>query len=586
MAASEKSQVTVEGHGEVALLLIDNPPVNALSDAMRRDLMQALDEVQANRAFRAAVIACAGRTFIVGADITQFGTRREIPTYVIAARLAGMPIPMVAALHGTALGGGCELALGCHARVMARDGFVGVPEVRIGLIPSGGGTQRLTRLVGPLAALDLISTGRQVQAEEALRLGLVDAVADDVRAAAIQHARELALTGERRRIADRSFAASEIAEFKVKAQQVKTRAGGALAMRRGIEAIEYALDHTLEEGVALEQRLSVETHASPQSHAMRYLFNAERLAANLRTQDRPKAIRHVVVVGQGEVAQHWVDAIRKAGLTVQRIQAATLAAGMPATDLILLMQDAVDELGVLSRRSENSPIVALALPFGVAVPSRCSENITPFLLRYAEPFARHRLLQIVPGAGASEALLASLLRFGRSMGRAAIFNATGAELIANRMVAAGRQVLDGARSLGAAEAELAELERYCGLATSQARSSDVGAMPVCSDAARAVLAAMVNEGARILSEQKATHAALIDLVLVHACAYPAWRGGPMYEADVLGAARILDMLGAAKTGRGDNGSSVDPLLLRLASEGGLFRDVRNDVTMRGVLYFV
>ena len=578
MAASEKSLVTVEKHGEVALLLIDNPPVNALSDALRRVLMQALDEVQANMAFRAAVIACAGRTFIVGADITQFSKRREIPTYLIAARISGMPIPFVAALHGTTLGGGCEVALGCHARVMARDGFVGLPEVRIGLVPSGGGTQRLTRLVGPLVALDLISSGRQIQAEEALQLGLVDVVTDDVRAAAIQHARELAATGKQRRITDRSFDAAEVAEFKVRALQAKTRAGGALAMRRGIEAIEFALEHTLEDGVALEQRLSVELHAGTQSHAMRYLFHAERLAASNELQDRPKSIRHVTVVGKDGVAQLWVDAIRKAGLTAQWTQAPAVAAGMPETDLVILTRDAVDSLDALSRQSEKHPIVALALPFGVAAPARRAENIATVMLRYAEPFAQHRLLQIVPGTGASAGLLASLLRFGRSIGRAAIFNATGAEIITNRIVAAGRQVLGSARRRGASDSEIAALERYCGLAQAQSVSSDVGAMPVSGNAAGHVLAVMVNEGARILSEQRATHAALIDLMLVHACGYPAWRGGPMYEADALGAARILADLAEASAEHGVKDWSTDPLLSRLAEQGGHFRDVRNEAT--------
>lgn len=583
MAANGNSQVTVEGHAEVAVLLIDNPPVNALSDALRCELMQALDEVQANGTFRAAVIACAGRTFIVGADITQFGTRREIPTYRLAARIADMPIPMVAALHGTTLGGGLEVALGCHARVMASDGFVGLPEVRIGLIASGGGTQRLTRLAGPLVALDLISTGRQVQADEALRLGLVDVVADDVRAAAIRHARQLAVTGERRRIADRSFDASEVAEFKVRAQQARTRAGGALAMCCGIDAIEFALSHTLDEGVALEQRLSVETHASPQSHAMRYLFNAERLAVNLPTEERPPAIRRVMVVGRSDAAQHWVDAIRRAGLAAQGMSVPALAGAAPDCDLIILCQDAVEGLegvGCVLRQSDKPPVVALALPLGTAAPAQHPDNIAPVLLRYAEPFTQHRLLQIEPGDGASAGLLASLLRFGRNIGRAAICTETGAEVVAGRMVAAGRQVLGSARRRGAAESELAALERYCGLLTVQSMSSAAGAWPVSGDTARHVLAVMVNEGARILSEGRVAHAALIDLILVHACGYPAWRGGPMYEADAMGAAQLLEALGEVKALHGDLGSPADALLLRLADEGGLFRDFRRVESVR------
>ncbi len=185
--------VTVRREEEIALLVIDNPPVNALSHALREALVAALAEAEADPAIEGIVIAARGRTFIAGADIAEFDRPPQEPTTgQLVARLAALRKPVAAALHGSVLGGGLEVALACHLRVMAREAVIGLPEIRLGLIPGSGGTVRLPRLVGADRALELIASGRSVGAAEALALGIVHALADgpvDERAIAILRAR-------------------------------------------------------------------------------------------------------------------------------------------------------------------------------------------------------------------------------------------------------------------------------------------------------------------------------------------------------------------------------------------------------------
>src|SRR6201987_4811993 len=173
--------VDLRRNGEIAVVTADNPPVNALKHEVRAGLAEALRQAHDDPAVKGVVIACAGRTFFAGADITEFGKPPQPPglSEVIAA-IEEMPKPVVAALHGTALGGGFEIALACHARIMSPDGRVGLPDSRIGLIPGAGGTHPLPRLAGAMAALEMVATGRQVPADEALKLGLVDEIATDL----------------------------------------------------------------------------------------------------------------------------------------------------------------------------------------------------------------------------------------------------------------------------------------------------------------------------------------------------------------------------------------------------------------------
>ncbi|MEH2610605.1 enoyl-CoA hydratase/carnithine racemase [Bradyrhizobium sp. AZCC 1693] len=168
------SPVSIEKHGTVAVLLVDNPPVNALGSLVRQGLCDAMREVLDNPQYAAVVLACAGRTFISGADIREFDQKIEGPSLDEINRLfENRSKPVVAAIHGVAFGGGLEVGMGCHFRIAASDAKLGQPEVKLGLIPGGGGTQRLPRAIGPARAVQMIVTGDPIGAEEALQLGLV-----------------------------------------------------------------------------------------------------------------------------------------------------------------------------------------------------------------------------------------------------------------------------------------------------------------------------------------------------------------------------------------------------------------------------
>src|SRR5947207_15501842 len=190
---SINASVDLRRDGEVAVVTVDNPPVNALKHEVRAGLVEALGQARDDPAVKAVVIGCAGRTFFAGADITEFGKPPQAPGLgeVIAA-IEAMPKPVVAALHGTALGGGLELALACHFRVAVPSARVGLPEVKLGLLPGAGGTQRLPRLIGPAAALPFIVDGSPVAAPKAAAMGVIDEIIDgDLRAGAVAFARKV-----------------------------------------------------------------------------------------------------------------------------------------------------------------------------------------------------------------------------------------------------------------------------------------------------------------------------------------------------------------------------------------------------------
>ena len=194
---SINASVDLQRDGELAVVTVDNPPVNALKHEVRAGLAEALRQARADGAVKAVVISCAGRTFFAGADITEFGKPPQAPSlHDVIAAIEAIPKPVIAALHGTALGGGFELALACHFRVAVATARVGLPEVKLGLLPGAGGTQRLPRLVGPEKSLKMIVTGDPIQASEALTDGVIDEIVEgDLTAGAVAFARRVVAEG-------------------------------------------------------------------------------------------------------------------------------------------------------------------------------------------------------------------------------------------------------------------------------------------------------------------------------------------------------------------------------------------------------
>ena len=303
---SEKPVVHFDVEDGIGIITIDYPPVNALGPGVSDGIMESLEKGEADPSVKAFVLIGAGRTFIAGADIKGFGKGRPKPKKRTYDVLDTVSKPVVAAIHGYALGGGLENALACHYRIAVAGAKVGLPEVLIGVIPGGGGTQRLPRIVGPAAALDLIISGRHVPAPEAKDLGIIDDIVDgkDLRAEAIAYAAKIADVRPLPRVRDSSDRLGEAATdlFDNKRKQVARRTRGQPAVENAIKAVEAAVSRTFDEGIAYERELFDELETSDEAGAMRYAFFAEREVARLPGLPKDLALPEIntmAVVGAG-----------------------------------------------------------------------------------------------------------------------------------------------------------------------------------------------------------------------------------------------------------------------------------------------
>ncbi|MGQ9427431.1 3-hydroxyacyl-CoA dehydrogenase NAD-binding domain-containing protein [Gilvimarinus sp. F26214L] len=301
------SAVTYELQGDIGVIKVNNPPVNALSQAVRQGLTESLAQAQGD-ASKAVVVLCEGRTFIAGADITEFGKPPKAPSLPdVLADLENSSKPVVAAIHGTALGGGLEVALACHYRCAVPSAKVGLPEVKLGILPGGGGTQRAPRLMGVEAALDLMTSGNPIPAKKAADSGLVDQVlaGDNLEAEAIAYAQELvAQNAPLKRVRDITIDPASIPEgfFEKKRAQLAKRARGQIAPDRIVTCVEAAVNLPMDEGLKKERELFMELVQSPESAAMRHAFFAEREAAKVKglPKDTPvRDIKKVAIIGGG-----------------------------------------------------------------------------------------------------------------------------------------------------------------------------------------------------------------------------------------------------------------------------------------------
>jgi 3-hydroxyacyl-CoA dehydrogenase len=322
--------VTHELRGKILLVTIDHPPVNALGVDVRRALAAAIDAADANDAVAAVLIVGAGRNFIAGADIREFGKPPQPPALPdVCNRIEASKKPVIAAIHGAALGGGLEVALASHYRLAVAGAKLGLPEVQLGLLPGAGGTQRTPRLIGAEAALSLMLSGRHVSAQEALSLGLVDRVgtSDDVLAEGLAYAQELLAahaparrTRDAQRLAD-DLAASQAAIAAARADTAK-KSRGLFSPQKIVDCVEAALNLPLDEGLRFERERFVECLNSPQRAGLVHAFFAERevqKAPETRTA-QPRDVRTVGVVGGGTMGAGIAVAVLDAGLPVTMIE--------------------------------------------------------------------------------------------------------------------------------------------------------------------------------------------------------------------------------------------------------------------------
>ena len=322
---SINASVDLQRDGELAVVTVDNPPVNALKHEVRAGLAEALRQARADGAVKAVVISCAGRTFFAGADITEFGKPPQAPSlHDVIAAIEAIPKPVIAALHGTALGGGFELALACHFRVAVATARVGLPEVKLGLLPGAGGTQRLPRLVGPEKSLKMIVTGDPIQASEALTDGVIDEIVEgDLTAGAVAFARRVVAEGRPLTLV-RDREDKLIGEgFADAAEELTRRLRGREAPAACVEAVRNAIVLPFEEGLKREGELFRKLVTGDQSRAQRHIFFAEREAAKVMDMPeatKPRAIARGAVIGAGTMGGGIAMCFANAGIPVTIVE--------------------------------------------------------------------------------------------------------------------------------------------------------------------------------------------------------------------------------------------------------------------------
>ena len=327
-AASASSVVTTALHGDVLVVTIDNPPVNALGAAVRQGLLAAMQQAQADAAVAAVLLVGAGKAFIAGADIREFGKPPVPPALPEVCRaIEGSDKPVVAVLHGAALGGGLEVALSAHYRLALPAATVGLPEVNLGLLPGSGGTQRAPRLMGVQAATSLMLSGQHLKAQAALQAGLVDKLVEgaDAQAAGLAYVRELlAAKAPVRRTRDLAIAEPQAALAWLEEQKAETakKARGLFSPLKIIECVQAAVQLPFDEGLARERALFIECLDSPQRAGLIHAFFAEREVAKVPEAQaaQPRPVASVAVIGGGTMGAGIAVAALDAGLPVTMIE--------------------------------------------------------------------------------------------------------------------------------------------------------------------------------------------------------------------------------------------------------------------------
>jgi 3-hydroxyacyl-CoA dehydrogenase len=339
------SPISTRKHGDIMIVLSNNPPVNALGAAVRKGLVAAIEGAQADESINAVVIACEGQTFFAGADVSEFGTPKAFEQPVlpqVVDIIEGCAKPVVAAIHGTALGGGLEVALACHYRVAIPSAKLGTPEVKLGLLPGAGGTQRLPRVAGVKKALEMCATGNPIGAKEGFDCGLVDRLIEgELIPHAVAYAEEVRNVRPLPKSSERQDRLNECGPdtFDSFLKENARKFRGFDAPMKNVEAVRIACEKPYSEGVLEERKLFMELMSGTQAKAQQYFFFAERKAAKiegLAGDVTPRDVRKVGVIGAGTMG---------GGISMN-----FLSAGIPVT-IVEMGQEALDRGAGLMRKN-------------------------------------------------------------------------------------------------------------------------------------------------------------------------------------------------------------------------------------------
>ncbi|NKX43807.1 3-hydroxyacyl-CoA dehydrogenase NAD-binding domain-containing protein [Roseicyclus persicicus] len=679
--------------GRIGLIALDNPPVNAAGAALRAGLVAALDRLAADPAVEVIALYGEGRSFIAGADIREFGRPSAGPWLPeICNRLESCEKPVVAVLHGAALGGGLEVAIAAHARVAVAGVTLGFPEVTLGILPGAGGTQRAPRLIGVAAALDLITTGRRIGAEEALALGLVDQVTQgDPRAVALAAAGQV-LAGRlpTRRTGDIHITPDPEAIEKT-AEALKHSQPHLFSPHRCVEAVATAA-LPLPEGLAEERRLFRLCMDSPQRAGLIHAFFAERAVAKIREATAtPRPVGQIGVVGAGTMGSGIATACLLAGYPVVLVEkspealargsaaiarnldgavsrgklrpearaalsldTATAAAALSGCDLVIeaVFEDMSVKQAVLSEIELACPGALIATNTSYLDLNEMAQGLDApenFLgLHFFSPAHVMRLVEVVVAAETQPEVVATGFALARRLGKIAVRAGVCDGFIGNRIMSAYRKAadlmaLDGTpiaaidaavRGYGFAMGpfEMGDLagldigwaarkrqaatrdpaaryhgalaDRLCeagwfGRKTGRGWYDHSGDGPVpnpeiprllreiqaaegitprpldAPDIVARYETAMIMEAARVVEEGIALRPIDVDAVFLFGYGFPRWKGGPLHQADAIGAAEICARIERHAL---DNPRfwQVPDILRRMARAGGRFADLNRE----------
>ncbi len=479
--------VTYERHGSVGVIRINNPPVNALSHAVRYGIMEALATASTDDSL-AVVLSCDGRTFIAGADITEFGKPPQAPSLPdLLVTLDNHPKLTIAAIHGTALGGGFEVALTCNYRIALATGKVGLPEVKLGLLPGAGGTQRTPRLAGLPAAVDLITSGNPISAQRAMTLQLVDKVVEDsLEDSAIAYGVELVEQSAPQRQAS-ALALSLSAEDKDLIESMKAKllkkTRGEHAPQRILDCLIAAAESPFESGLKREREEFMKCLADPQSAALRHMFFAERAAAkieNMPKDTQPLAITSVGIIGAGtmgggiamcfaqagiavtlvdmtdeavklgleKIAKNYAISEKKGRLTRAQIDLtmANITTSSNFDDLAnvdMVIEAVFENLEV--KKEVFAKLDGICKPGAVLASNTSYQSIDEIAaattrpesvlgMHFFSPANVMKLLEVVKGAASSDAVIATAMAVGKKIGKVSVLSGMCYGFIGNRML--------------------------------------------------------------------------------------------------------------------------------------------------------
>jgi len=497
------SVVSYEIINNIGVIKVNNPPVNALSQAVREGILKAVQAAQ-NDSSEAIVLLCEGRTFIAGADITEFGKPPMAPSLpeVLGAIESSSKL-VIAAIHGTALGGGFEVSLACHYRCAVPSAKVGLPEVKLGILPGAGGTQRVPRVAGVKAALEMITSGDPISAKKAGEMGLIDEVlgSEDLQKEALAYARELVNSGAKlKRIRDINIdpATIEPGFFDNYRKQVAKRARGQIAQDRIVSCVEAAVGQPIDAGLEVERKMFMELVSSPQSKAMRHAFFAEREAAKIKDLPKDTAVRDikkVAIIGSGTMGGGIAMCFANVGIPVKLVELSAEAlerglgvirknysitvqkgklseADMEKRVGLITGTTSYDDIGdvdlVIEAVFENPDVKkdvfgkldAVCKPGCILATNTSYQDVNMIAeatkrpqdvvgMHFFSPANVMKLLEVVRGDKTAHDVLATVMQIGKKIGKVCVLSRVCYGFIGNRMLAGyGRQahmlLLDGA----------------------------------------------------------------------------------------------------------------------------------------------